>query len=182
MIELDIDGAQLKQIADEFAASEKDLRRAFSRALSRTSRTLRTQARKDLRAGLELRAASVLKARLRLKRYKARGARLGSAMLWVGTNDMAADAFKGKPRETASGARVGSRAFEGAFVGTSRGSGRSMVFKRRGRKRLPIYRETVPVADDMQEIMERQVFDQAQRVLIKNFRAELRARTIYNVG
>lgn len=182
MIALDIDARQLQRIADEFAASDRDLRRAFSRALSRTSRTLRTMARRELRAGLDLRAASFLRARLRLSRFRPRGSGLGAVSLWVGTNDMPATAFKGRPRQTASGATVGGRSFPGAFVGTGQSSGRRVVFRRRGRARLPIQAVTVPVQDEMNEILERQVFAEAGEIMMRNFRAELRARTIYGVG
>ena len=182
MIGLDIDAGEIQRIAREFDASEKDLRRASARALSRTSRTLRTRVRKALREGLELRSAAILKARLRLAKFRAQGNRMGAARLWVGTNDLPAGAFKGKPRQTAGGARVGKREFEGAFVGTSDTSARQMVFRRKGRARLPIYRVTVPVQEDMNAILERQVMDDASALFFKNFRAEVRARTIYNVG
>jgi hypothetical protein len=180
VIELQIDERQLQAIADEFAASEKDLRRAFSRALSRTTRRLRTQARKDLRQGLGLRAAAVLRARLRLKRFRPRGSGMGGAALWVGTNDMPATAFKGTPRETPGGARVGGREFPGAFVGRGQDSGKRVVFRRRGRGRLPIYAETVPIDDEADPIVA-EVYDQAIDTLMRNFRAEVRARTIYGV-
>jgi hypothetical protein len=182
MIGFDIDERQLRGIADEFEASEKDLRRAFSRALSRTSTRLRTQARKHLREGLNLRAAAVLKARLRLARYRPRGSGMGAARLWVGTNDLPASAFKGTPRETATGARVGGRSFEGAFVGRGSDSGKRLVFRRRGRARLPVAQETVPVQDEMDQVLERQVFTEVDELMARNFRAELRARTIYKVG
>ena len=182
MLQFDIDASEMRRIADEFAASEKDLRLAFSRALSRTSRALRAQARKDLREGLGLRAASVLKARLVLQRYRPRGSGLGAARLWVGANDMPATYFKGRPRETSSGARVGAHSFPGAFVGRGARSGKRVVFKRTGRDRLPIRAETVPVQEDVNAILDRQVFDQVSDLMARNFRAEIRARTIYKVG
>lgn len=182
MIGFDIDAGDIQKIAREFDASEKDLRRAAARALSRTSRTLRTRARKDLREGLNLRAAAILKARLRLAKYRAQGRGLGAARLWVGTNDLPSAAFKGKPRETASGAQLGGRSFDGAFVGRGEFSGKRIVFKRRGRARLPIRAVTVPVQDEMNAILEAQVMDDMSDLFFKNFRAEVRARTIYSVG
>lgn len=182
MIAVELNSKDLQRIADEFAASEKDIRRAFSRALGRTSRKLRTEARKALREGLKLRAASVLKARLRLARYRPRGSGMGASQLWVGLNDLPATAFKGTPRETASGARVGDRQFPGAFVGRGRDSGKKIVFRRRGRKRLPVYAETVPIQDEANAILEREVFAEVDDIMMRNFRAELRARTIYSVG
>lgn len=180
MIEFRIDARQLAQIADEFGASEQDLRRAFSAALSRTARALRTMARKALRAGLDLRAASVLRARLRLKRIKAAG--LGAVSLWVGTNDIPASWLKGTPRETAAGATQGGRSFSGAFVGRGQGSGKRLIFRRRGAGRLPIEAVTVPVADEMGRILDDEVFEEAGKLIMKHLRAELRARTIYGVG
>lgn len=182
MLKLDIDAAEMRRIADDLGASEKDLRLAFSRALSRTSRTLRAQARKNLREGLDLRAASVLKARLALKRYRPRGSGLGAARLWVGANDMPAHYFKGTPRRTQGGARVGSRSFPDAFVARAQGAGTRMVFKRVGRERLPIRKETVSVQKEVNEVLDEEVFDQINDLLLQNFRAEIRARTIYKVG
>lgn len=180
MIELKADAAALRRIADQFGASEQDLRKAYSRALSKTSRALRTQARKDLRQGLKLRAAAVLNARLQIKRIKASKRGLGGAMLWAGTNDMAATAFKGRPRQGATGASVGDKSFKGAFVGTGQGSGAALVFRRRGKDRLPIYAETAPIVDDADPILE-DVFNRASEIFFANFRREVRAATIYNV-
>lgn len=180
MIELKPDAKALRRIADQFGASEKDLRKAYARALNKTSRALRTQARKDLRQGLGLRAAAVLNARLQIKRIKASGRGLGGAILWTGTNDMAATAFKGKPRQGATGASMGSKSFRGAFVGTGQDSGAKMIFRRKGRGRLPIYAETAPIADDAEPIMQ-DVFDAVSEVFFRHFTREVRAATIYNV-
>ncbi|MFB9149531.1 phage tail protein [Roseovarius ramblicola] len=182
MIGLTFDQGEMQRIAREFDASEKDLRRAYARALSRTARKMRTQARKALREGLDLRAASILKARLRLARMRPRGKKIGAARLWVGANDLPATAFKGRPRQTATGARVGGREFPGAFVGTSADSGKRMVFRRAGRSRLPIFRETVPVQDEVNAVLEGEVFDDMADAFMAAFRAEVRARTIYGVG
>jgi hypothetical protein len=182
MIGLPIDASELDRIAREFEASEKDLRLAYARALARTARTLRTQARKALREGLDLRSAAILKARLRLAKMRPRGQKIGAARLWVGANDLPATALKGKTRQTATGASVGGRDIDGAFVGTSDTSARQMVFKRSGRTRLPIFRVTVSVQDEITEILERKVFGDMAEAFMKNFRAEVRARTIYQVG
>ncbi|ATI41947.1 hypothetical protein CBW24_07980 [Pacificitalea manganoxidans] len=182
MIELDLDPGQLRRIGAEFGASEQDLRRAFARALSRTARSLRSQARQALRQGLGLRAASVLKARLKLDRLRAQGNRMGAAQLWVGTNDLRADAFKGKPRRGAGGAQVGGHSWPAGFVARGAGSGKVMVFERRGRARLPIEVATEPVHEEMVEILDRQVFAEARQLVMKNFRAEVKTRTIYKVG
>lgn len=182
MTALTFDDDELSAIAREFGASEKDLRRAYARALSRTARTMRTRARKALREGLDVRAAAVLKARLRLSKFKPRGTLLGGARLWVGANPLPATAFKGRPRQTAGGVSVGGREFPGAFVGTGKDSGTRQVFRRAGRTRLPIFRETAATQEDVNRILEQGVFDDMSRTFFKNFRAEVRARTIFGVG
>lgn len=191
MIELKADAAALRRIADQFGASEQDLRKAYSRALGKTSRALRTQARKDLRQGLKLRAAAVLNARLQIKRIKASKRGLGGAMLWAGTNDMAATSFKGRPRQGATGASVGDMQFPGAFVARGTGKKRKpgdyvepdrplMVFRRFTKKSNPIYAETGPISEDADPILI-DVFVKASDIFFKNFTREVRAATIYNV-
>lgn len=182
MIGLEIDARELREIADEFGASEVQLRRAFSAALSRTGRTMKTQARKALREGLALRAASVLRARLRLRRIKASGGGMGAVSLWVGTNDMPAGWFKGAPRAVAGGAAAGGHSFPGAFIVRAQDSGKRMIFRRRGPARLPIEAVTVPVDDRMQTIIDAEVFAEMGKTVMKYLLAELRARTIYSVG
>ena len=180
MIELKIDAARMRSIGDELGASEDDLKKAYNRALAKTSRALRTQARKALREGLKLRAAAVLNARLKLVRFRPRGRGLGGALLWTGTNDLPARAFKGTPRQTATGASVGGRSFKGAFVGAGQNSGGRIVFRRKGKERLPIYAETVSIVEEAEPILE-DVYQDVAAIFFKNFKSEVRARTIYNV-
>lgn len=190
MIELKIDAARMRSIGDELGASEDDLKKAYNRALAKTSRALRTQARKALREGLKLRAAAVLNARLKLVRFKPRGRGLGGALLWTGTNDLPARAFKGTPRQTATGAIVGGRSFKGAFVGVGQNSGAKIIFRRKAntRKRvkesnyaeLAIHEETVSIVEEAEPILE-DVYEDVATIFFKNFKSEVRARTIYNV-
>lgn len=191
-MELSFDAKRLQRIADEFSVSEKDLRKAYSRALSRTARTMRVRARAALRKGLDLRSAAILKARLRLVKMRPRGQKIGAARLWVGTNDMPADSFKGRPQKTSTGISIGGRDIPGGFVGTSKDSGKQMIFRRTDRqrqrgpnknsKRQLIERATVATDDEMKDLLEQSVFDEVSEIFFKNFRAEVRARTIYSVG
>lgn len=174
MIGVEIDPGELQRIGREFAASEKELRAAWRRAKSRTARRLRTQARKALRENLSLRSAAILRARLRLRNTR------DDASLWVGLNNLPVTAFKGRPRQTASGVSVGGREFPGAFVGRG-GGGNRLVFRRVGRSRLPIEVETVPIKDAGDDTLEAEVMRDAADALIRNFAAEVRARTIYKV-
>lgn len=181
MLDLSIDDKKLRAIADEFEASDEDLRKAYNRALGRTASRMRTMARKAIREGLELRSAAVLKARLRLTRQKPHGDLIGGARLWIGENDMPLRYFKGRMTKTASGVSVAGRSVTGAFIGTG-ANGATMPFVRKGKGRLPIEAVSVEVQDDVDDILERDVYPEIVEYFFNTFRAEVRARTIYNVG
>lgn len=157
MIGIQIDARDLQRISGEFAATEPQVRAAWRRAKGRTARRLRTQARKALRQGLNLRAAAVLRARLRLRNTR------DGASLWVGLNDVRASDVRG--------AKITSRGFR--F--------NRQMFERVGDGRLPIRVQTVPIKDEGDAILEREVINDAAETLMRNFVAELRARTIYQV-
>jgi hypothetical protein len=175
MIGVEVDASEIRRIASEFAATEEQLRAAWRRAKTRTASRMRTKARQALRQGLGLRSAAILRARLRLRNAR------DSAELWVGLNDVPATAIKGRPRQGASGVSVGERDFPGAFIGRGRDSRSRMVFKRTGRARLPIYAVTTPIKDDGDRVLEGEVMNDMVDTLMRNFVAEVRARTIYGV-
>jgi hypothetical protein len=180
MLAFDFDARELKRIADEFEASEKDLRFAYSRALRRTAQTMKTRARKGLRTELQLRTAAELRKRLQGFRFS-RGKSLGEVRMWFGLNDMRVSAFKGRALRTGGGARYGGRDFPGAFVGRN-SKGRPTVMRRATQRAYPIKEERMPIEDKAQILIEDEVFDEIEEVFFKNFRAEVRARTIYGVG
>jgi len=180
MIGLHVDVADLTALGAEFGASEAQIRAAANRALGRTVRAVRTRARTSLRLQMGLAAAKYLKRRISAVRARGAGG-LGTAEVWIGRNDMLPEAFRGRPRQGARGVTVRGDLFEGAFLARDT-NGVVRVFERVGRARLPIERVTVPVGDEMSEILEDQVFDEVAGIFWKNFRAELRARTIYGVG
>lgn len=180
MLAFDFDVAELMSIGNEFGASEKDLRFAFSRALRRTAQTMKTRARKGLRTKLELRTAGELRRRLHGFRFK-KGKGLGETHMWFGLNDLRVSAFKGRARRTGAGAAYGGREFDGAFVAKNR-KGRPTVMRRATTRAHPIREETMQIVDEAQTFIEDEIFDDLEDVFFKNFRAEIRARTIYGVG
>ncbi len=180
MLAFDFDASELKAIADEFGASEKDRRHAYSRALRRTAQNMKTRARKGLRTELELRTAAELRKRLQGFRFK-RGKGMGQVSMWFGLNDMRVSAFKGRAARTGAGASFGGQDFPGAFVG-SNSKGRPTVMRRATQRAFPIREERMPIEDKAQIFVEDQVFDEIEEVFFKNFRAEVRSRTLYKVG
>lgn len=180
MLAFDFDQGELRRIADEFDASEKDLRNAYSRALRRTAQTMKTRARKGLRTKLHLRTAAELRRRLQGFRFK-RGNDMGSVRMWFGLNDMRVSAFKGRASRTATGASFGGQDFPGGFIGRNP-KGRPTVKVRAGSRAYPIKEARMPIEDEAQIFVEDEVFDEIEEVFFHYFRAEVRARTIYGVG
>jgi hypothetical protein len=180
---LNYDMRQLDRVARDLGASEKQVRAAFRRALSRTGTTLRARARKDLREGLDLRSAKPIRNRLRLIRFKARGGRdLGALRLWMGANDMATSAFKGRATVTPEGVSYRGEVFKRAFIARFNKMNDRRIFQRTGPGRLPIEVAKIEVEEDVKEYAERVAFQQVDDLFMSNFVRELRARTIYKVG
>ncbi len=180
MLDFSFNVSEIKRIADEFGASERDLRFAYSRALRRTAQTMKARARKGLREELDLRTAGELRRRLHGFRFK-KGSGLGEVRMWFGLNDMKVSAFKGRPRKTAAGASYGNQSFDGAFVARNR-KGKRTVMRRVSGRAWPIREEVMPIQDKAQIFVEDEIFDQIEEVFFRHFLAEVRARTIYQVG
>lgn len=182
MLHFDFDASAMREIADEFGASEKQIAMAYSRALRRTASNMKTQSRKGLRELLGLRSAAELRKRLAGFRFnRGSGGDLGSVRMWYGLNDLRASAFKGRPQLTADGASMAGRSVSGGFVAKNR-KGQRTIMRRVGRKRYPIAEARLDIEDEAARFIEDEVFDEIDEVFFRNFRAEIRARTIYEVG
>ena len=136
MLHFDFDASEMRRIADEFGASEKQIALAYSRALRRTASNMKTQSRKGLCERLGLRSAAELRKRLAGFRFNRGGGRgdLGSVRMWFGLNDLRASAFKGRPQLTADGASMAGRSVSGGFIAKNR-KGQRTIMRRVGRKR-----------------------------------------------
>ncbi|MGX9855780.1 phage tail protein [Limimaricola variabilis] len=182
MLHFDFDASDLRRIADEFGATEKQLKLAYGRALRRTASRLKTQSRKGLRERLDLRSAAELRRRMHGFRFsRDKGAGLGGVRMWFGLNDLRASAFKGRPKRTARGAEMAGREVPSGFVARNR-KGKRTIMRRTTPKRYPIAEATLGIEDEAQTFIEDEVLDEVEDVFFRNFRAEIRARTIYEVG
>lgn len=180
MIGVTVEGSEIQALADEFGASEKQIEAAYRRALSRTASNVRTMMRREVRVGLNLRAASVLRRRLKMARAKGK-ANGQSIELWLGQNNLPPGAFKGRPR--ASGGNVSFRGVThpGAFVARMP-NGKISIFRRKDVGRLPIIEETIAVQGEMNQVLDTRVMPDVLELFFKNFRADLKARTAFGVG
>ena len=174
MIRFEIDEADLKRVADEFKATDKQVGQAISRALSRTAATMRKRAQTALAKGLDLRRGNALRKRLKALKLKRKGT-IQEISVWFGLNDMKVEDFKGSPKEVGKGATFRNVSYPGGFVARGRRGNRT-VFKRKGRGRFPIVEQTVPIADEAMILLEDEVFHDIAQVFGRHFVSDLRAR------
>lgn len=177
-LHFDIDTAQLQAVVLELGATEKQVKFALSTACRRTATTLRTLAGKRLRDELQLRTLNLLRRRMKQLRVKADATTI---QLWFGLNDVPVSWFKGRPKQTASGAEARGQAFPGAFVARSQFRGRRTVFKRTSKARLHIAEQLLPIEDAALVVIEDEIFVQAETIFWNHFVRDLRARTKHGV-
>lgn len=175
MLTFDIDLTALQIAADGIGVSDKVFKAMIARACKRTAATLRKMSGQKLRSELELRTLGSL--RRRLKAISIRGSMPGSG-LWYGLNDLPVSAFKGRPRNTKDGAKKGNVEITGGFVGKTK-AGKATIFKRAGAARLPIREQTIDIKTRADDIIERQIFADVERIFWGHFERDLRAREKY---
>ena len=187
MLDFDVDAEGLQRIAEELGAMPKEINAAYNRALTRTAATLRKLSSQGLQSELGLRRAAAVRRRLKTIRVKGSKTgdyrRMAEVRLWYGLNDLPVSEFKGRVSESASGARysgpAGNEAFAGAFVANPRGSKRRTIMRRRGRKRLPIQQETLPIKDRADVYVEDEIFVHLESIFWRHFRDDLERRVAY---
>lgn len=91
-----------------------------------------------------------------------------SGYVWSGYNPIKAR-FVGKMRQDEGGAYAGTYYFQGAFMATMR-SGLTAIFKRRGKKRLPIEEQRVKIPQA--ETIATSVAEAAREQVLLRFRAK----------
>lgn len=181
MIHFDIDWSGLLRIGDDLGATDKQVKLALNRAMRRTEATLRRMSSKGLTQELQLRAAAVLRNRLKSIKLKM-GASDASMALWYGLNDLPVSSFKGRPSNTSSGAAFRGQDFDGGFVGRSKVKGKQTIFKRRGQGRLPVVEQLYPIKDKAEVFIEDRIFTELEDVFWGHFRRDLQARVKFKLG
>ena len=180
LLHFEVDASDLQRLVTDIGATEKQVKFALHRALTRTATTLRKLASRKLKDELALRTINML--RKRLKSLKLRVSSGEGFTLWFGLNDIPVSWFTGTPTQGSTGASFRGREFPGAFVAKSKFKGRKTVFKRDGKARLHIAEQLMPVEDRMQVIIEDQIFVQTEKIFWQHFERDLRARVNYGLG
>lgn len=115
--------------------ARRELEKAADRALTKTARWLRTHSARELGRELSL-PVGPLKHRFNV--YPSRGG--DGAKLWIGVLPLSVH-YLGDPQQTPEGVRVRRRKYDGAFISPMKTS-RKLVWRRKGRERLPIEKVT----------------------------------------
>lgn len=109
----------------------KKLDLAAARALRKTANWLRTHSSREISKELRITQSPIR------HRYRVFTRGKGNEIkLWIGLDPIAVH-FLGTPKEVPGGVRVGHRFYEDAFIGQPK-NGQPMVFRRKGRERLPV--------------------------------------------
>lgn len=183
MLSFDVDASQLYALIDELEPTEKQIKLAFGRALTRTAATLRKLSGTGLKTELDLRVVNLLRQRLKTLKLRSTGD-LQEIRLWYGISGMPVSWFRGTPKAVKGTGDLTYRGetFTDGFVGTSTVKGRKTIFKRQGKGRLPIAEQLLPIRDKAEVFIEDRVFDQLDSIFWNHFRRDLRARVRLKLG
>lgn len=184
MIKLDFDADQIEALIDELGLTEKQARFAMTRALSRTTTTLRRMSEIGMRSKLDVRKLAYL--RRRLKAIRMDRSNYAGARLWYGLNDIPVSALRGRTKEVGDGAtfsgKAGSQSFPGGFVTKSKNGHGRTIFMRKGKARLPLTEARLPVKEGMDAYLQGDVFPKALDIFWQHFERDMRARAAHGVG
>lgn len=165
MIDLRASLMGLDRIAGQLDATPKQVDRALRITTNRMAAFLRRKAARELSKDLRV-SLDVL--RYRMKSLKAGGYNQGAhkARVWFGLNPLALKHLG--PRQVAKGVKAGPLYVKGAFMA------KGQVFKRLGRKRLPIDQVTYPIRRPADETLEGVISDSGfERRFLDTFEREL---------
>lgn len=165
-----LDEDEINRVKRELVATHKQINIAMHRALRVTARKIRTKASKDLRLKLKV-PSRIWKDRLRLYvRQKE-----GIYRIWFGLDPISLSRLN--PRQTKRGVSAQGRVRrKGAFISKG-GKNKGLVFKRKGRERLPIDKQEFEVEEDVLIYIEDEIFPAFEEMFYQVFEKELRWET-----
>jgi hypothetical protein len=123
-----------------------------------------------------------LKVKQQVLKFRMKGTRLREhngaveGSLWHGLNPISLAHLD--PRQNKAGVRTRLLQVKGAFIARMK-SGKEVVFKRRGKGRLPIDKQEAPINEQAMQTLENGVFDtrEFEAQFYNTFEAELKWRT-----
>lgn len=158
LVELDVRADGIEEIIRDLAATEAVAKKAITSTLVKMGNWLRTRSAKGLSAELKIQQKVI---RRRLKQFRVQARSNGASLrVWYGLDPVALIYLKAK--QNASGVTAdGGRDVKGAFISKGRG-GNLQVFKRRGKARLPIDKQSALVDIQARDFLEKQLVSAAE--------------------
>lgn len=182
----DIDLEELEAVRQMLGGTEKEVRQAYNRALSRTAVTLNMLGRRLLRDELQARNMKAIRKRMQKFRLRKSGKQLDELKLWFGLNDMPIGKLKGKvkrlgTKKSPAGATfspaassLGLQTYSDSFV--AKLGKKKSIFTRKGKARYPVREETIPVNDAIHVKIEDEIFSRVPDIFLKHFTTDLKGR------
>lgn len=182
-----IDLDELEAVKNILGATESQVKAAYNRALSRTARTLRSLANKEIRDAMQVKSLKAIRKRFQQFRLRSpsKQKKLDELRLWFGLNDMPVGYLRGRMRRNGTkrspnGAtfmpkgKMAQQTFEQGFI-AKRYSRRS-IFTRTSDGRYPIKEARIPISNDLHETIEDEIFDKLPEIFMKHFETDLKGR------
>lgn len=148
MISIKIDASDLQRAIVELSATKAEAERALRSTLRKMASWVRTRSIKGLSEKLRLQQKVI---RHRLRSIKARNTPGGAVVsIWYGLNPI--DLIHLQARQNAKGVRAsGGRFVQSAFI--PKGGKAHQVFKRVGKSRLPLEKQTADIEADAEKFL-----------------------------
>lgn len=165
MIDLQISEHGISQIVEELGATPKHCQKALKSTLSKVAKWMQTRTARGLSAELQVQQKII---RRRLKKTSVVNTADGFAIkLWYGLNDISLIHLGAK--KTKKGVTAGKRKVDGAFIA------KGQVFKRKGKARLPLEKQTVTIQQQGNKYLEKAISQQDfETQFFKTFEHELK--------
>lgn len=149
VLDFTVDVGELVQMAQAFEATPKIAEQSMRSAINRTVDFIRVQFQRRNLSDLAFKSKAI--------RNRLRGAYFQKgklARVWFGYRPLDLMDAKRKPRQNKRGVSAAGQFFPSAFIASQREGSKPGVFKRKGKRRLPIYRLGMPIEDKGDELIE----------------------------
>lgn len=181
----DIDLSLLEEIKDALEANEHQMLAAFNLAINRTAITMKKMASTKLQSEIQAKNLKLIKSRFqafsKLKSTKkihySHWRELDELKLWFGLNDVRVGHLKGRIKKTGenessfNSTSLGSQRFKGSRI--QKRYGRRSIFLQNGRSSPEA---KVALEDELQVMIEDDVFSQLTDVFMQHFETDLKGR------
>lgn len=175
LLNIQIDADDLQRVIADIQATESQAQKALRSTLGKMAAWVRTRSVRGLSKELQIKQAEI---RRRLKTLRLTQTTSGAEVsVWYGLDPIGL-IYLGA-RQTGKGVKAGGGRFvQSAFISKAKGSS-EVVFKREGRARLPIKKQSAEIQDPAQEYLEGNLIGGAEfeAQFFKVFERELKWRT-----